>query len=50
MASTLNSEQTHLLTEAISHLRGKEFARALLHFMRSVVNFDSAVTMSYPDD
>lgn len=50
MASTLNSEQTHLLTEAISHLRGKEFARALLHFMRSVVNFDSAVMMAYPDD
>jgi hypothetical protein len=50
MAIDLTKKQTSLLTAAIANLGSGAFAQQLLDFIRSIVSFDSAVMLSYPDD
>jgi DNA-binding CsgD family transcriptional regulator len=50
MAIDLTKKQTSLLTAAIAKLGSGAFAQQLLDFIRSIVSFDSAVMLSYPED
>ena len=49
MALDLTKHHTALLTETIAGLGSEVFGSRLLDFIRSVVNFDSAVMMAYPE-
>lgn len=49
MPIELSSRHTHLLATAISSLGTPGFGGALLAFLRSVVDFDSAVIIAYPE-
>ena len=50
MAIDLTKQQTSLLTDTIAGLSSEEFGSRLLDFIRSVVSFDSAVMLAYPED
>jgi DNA-binding CsgD family transcriptional regulator len=49
MATDLTKPQTALLTATIAGLGSEEFGTRLLDFIRSVVDFNSAVMMAYPE-
>jgi DNA-binding CsgD family transcriptional regulator len=49
MAIDLTKQQTALLTDTIASLGSDAFGTRLLDFIRSVVGFDSAVMMAYPE-
>jgi DNA-binding CsgD family transcriptional regulator len=49
MATDLTKQQTTLLTHTIAGLGGEEFGSRLLNFIRSLVDFNSAVMMAYPE-
>lgn len=50
MTLALDKQQTSLLTNTLQQLGTESFGAALLNFIRSLANFDSAVMMAYPDD
>ena len=50
MAASLNNIQTTALTDTIAALGTEKFAHQLLQFIQTLVTFDSAVMMAYPDD
>lgn len=50
MAQQLSTEQTDALTSAIAALGDAAFGAHLLSFLRTIVQFDSAVIMAYPED
>lgn len=50
MPPALSEQQTRQLTACIEALGGPGFCAELVEFLRTVVRFDSAVLMAYPDD